>query len=107
MPRYFIIRHNYTSSHNFFLSQNTPSGAFSVSLHIHTAVAPILNPSDGQTKGEFGQFNVYVMASAITGAIGEYMLLATPNITTKIDLESYSAELVKIFDKAIMNEVKA
>ncbi|TGE35563.1 TetR/AcrR family transcriptional regulator [Desulfosporosinus fructosivorans] len=61
---------------------------------------------DGQTKGEFGQFNVHVMASAITGAIGEYMLLANPNITTKIDLESYSAELVKIFDKAIMNDVE-
>ncbi|KJS49545.1 TetR/AcrR family transcriptional regulator [Desulfosporosinus sp. BICA1-9] len=59
---------------------------------------------DGQNKGEFRQFNVDVMASAITGAIGEYMLLANPNITAKVDLESYSEELVKIFDKTIVND---
>ncbi|MCO5386874.1 hypothetical protein [Desulfosporosinus sp.] len=60
---------------------------------------------DGQTKGEFRQFNVHVMASAINGAIGEYMFEANPNITAAIvDLESYSEELVKIFDKAIVND---
>lgn len=41
---------------------------------------------DGQTKGEFRQFNVHVMASAISGAIGEYMFEANTNITTIGDL---------------------
>ena len=59
---------------------------------------------DGQTKGEFRRFNVHVMASAINGAIGEYMFLANPNLTAKVDLESYSAELVEIFDKTILND---
>ncbi|WP_236860071.1 TetR/AcrR family transcriptional regulator [Candidatus Formimonas warabiya] len=53
---------------------------------------------DGQTKGEFGEFNVYVMANAIQGAIGEYLF--NRNIAAKADLESYCAELIKIFDKA-------
>jgi TetR/AcrR family transcriptional repressor of bet genes len=56
---------------------------------------------DGQIKGEFGEFNVSVMANVIQGAIGEY--LVNPSLTAKVDLESYSAELVKIFDKAIIN----
>lgn len=58
---------------------------------------------DGQTKGEFRQFNVHVMASAINGAIGEYMLVANPNLTSKVDLETYSTELVEIFDKTVVN----
>jgi TetR/AcrR family transcriptional repressor of bet genes len=49
---------------------------------------------EGQDKGEFGAFHVKVMASMIQGAIGEYM--AHADITTKVDLETYSRELVKI-----------
>ncbi|MCO1600518.1 hypothetical protein [Desulfosporosinus nitroreducens] len=58
----------------------------------------------GKSKVEFRQFNVHVMAGAINGAIGEYMFEANPNITAIVDLESYSEELVKIFDKAIVND---
>lgn len=57
---------------------------------------------DGQTKGEFCEFNVLVMASVIQGAIGEYM--ANTSISAQVDLESYSAELVQIFDKAIISD---
>jgi TetR/AcrR family transcriptional repressor of bet genes len=48
----------------------------------------------------FREFNVLVMASVIQGAIGEYT--ATASISGKVDLESYSAELVNLFDKAIL-----
>lgn len=57
---------------------------------------------DGQTKGEFCQFNVHVMANVIQGAIGEYLF--NRNISAKVDLESYSEELVKIFDKVTIKE---
>jgi TetR/AcrR family transcriptional regulator, transcriptional repressor of bet genes len=53
---------------------------------------------DGQEKGEFGAFNVDVMANMIQGAIGEYMLNTA--ITKKVDLETYCSELVKIVEKA-------
>jgi TetR/AcrR family transcriptional repressor of bet genes len=53
----------------------------------------------GQEKGEFGAFNVDVMASMIQGAIGEYMAAAT---TKKVDLETYSSELVNIVEKAVI-----
>ncbi|WP_326953446.1 hypothetical protein [Aneurinibacillus migulanus] len=43
-------------------------------------------------------FNVDVMANMIQGAIGEYM--ATTVITKKVDLETYSSELVDIIGKA-------
>jgi len=55
---------------------------------------------DGQAKAEFGDFNVQVMANVIQGAIGEYLM--NPSLSTKVDLEAYSAELVRIFDKAIL-----
>lgn len=54
---------------------------------------------EGQEKGEFGVFNVHVMANMIQGAIGEYMTV-NPNQTQKVDLETYSNELVKIVQKA-------
>lgn len=56
---------------------------------------------DGQDSGEFGVFDIHVMANAIGGAIGEYLL--NPTLTAKVDLEAYSAELVRIFDRAILN----
>jgi AcrR family transcriptional regulator len=54
---------------------------------------------DGQANGEFREFNVQVMAIAIRGAIGEY--LVNPNISPDVDLELHSAELATIFDRAI------
>jgi AcrR family transcriptional regulator len=60
---------------------------------------------EGQNAGEFRPFNVLVMANAIQGAIGEY--LANPNMVAQVDLETYSAELVKIFDRAILNDQKS
>lgn len=56
---------------------------------------------DGQEQGVFGEFNVDVMSNLIQGAIGEYML--NNSITKKIDLETYSCELTKIIEKAIVN----
>jgi TetR/AcrR family transcriptional regulator, transcriptional repressor of bet genes len=53
----------------------------------------------GQDKGIFGIFNVEVMASLIQGAIGEYMLSTA--VTKKVDLETYSSELVKIVYRAL------
>jgi len=57
---------------------------------------------EGQASGEFGDFNVDVMATAIRGAIGEYMV--NPNFSTKIDLDLHAAELVKIFAKAVRKD---
>jgi hypothetical protein len=54
---------------------------------------------DGQEKEVFGIFNVNVMSSLIQGAIGEYMLSTT--VTKKVDLETYSNELIKIVDQAV------
>lgn len=63
---------------------------------------PILNElqqilQEGQEQGVFGTFNVDVMANLIQGAIGEYMLNTA--ITKKVDLETYSNELVNIIGK--------
>jgi AcrR family transcriptional regulator len=55
---------------------------------------------EGQERGEFREFEVYVMANAIRGAIGEYLL--NPSLIAKVDLETYSAELVRIFDRAVL-----
>ncbi|WP_062106047.1 TetR/AcrR family transcriptional regulator [Bacillus niameyensis] len=54
---------------------------------------------DGQAKGEFREFHIDVMANMIQGAIGEYMLNAS--ITKKVDLETYSEELIEIVGRAI------
>lgn len=53
----------------------------------------------GQEKGVFGVFHVDVMASLIQGAIGEYMLNTA--VTQKVDLETYSSELVKIIRQTL------
>jgi TetR/AcrR family transcriptional regulator, transcriptional repressor of bet genes len=53
----------------------------------------------GQERGVFGTFNIDVMASLIQGAIGEYMLSTT--VTKKVDLETYSRELVQIVRQAV------
>jgi TetR/AcrR family transcriptional repressor of bet genes len=54
---------------------------------------------DGQEKGVFGSFNVDVMSSVIQGAIGEYMLSTA--VTKKIDLETYSSELIQIIRQTV------
>jgi TetR/AcrR family transcriptional regulator, transcriptional repressor of bet genes len=54
---------------------------------------------DGQEQGEFGGFHVDVMANMIQGGIGEYMAAAT---SKKVDLETYSSELVNIVEKAVI-----
>jgi|SRR5688572_5987812 len=54
---------------------------------------------DGQEKGVFGSFNVDVMSSVIQGAIGEYMLSTA--VTKKVDLETYSNELIQIVRQAV------
>ncbi len=53
----------------------------------------------GQEAGVFGAFNIDVMASLIQGAIGEYMLSTA--VTKKVDLETYSSELIKIIHQAL------
>lgn len=53
----------------------------------------------GQEAGVFGIFNIDVMASLIQGAIGEYMLSTA--VTKKVDLETYSSELIKIIHQAL------
>jgi AcrR family transcriptional regulator len=54
--------------------------------------------SEGQEQGVFGEFHVGVMSNTIQGAIGEYMFTAAA--TKKIDLETYTRELVNIVRKA-------
>ncbi|MGN8645767.1 TetR/AcrR family transcriptional regulator [Gracilibacillus sp. HCP3S3_G5_1] len=65
---------------------------------------PIMNElqlilHDGQVKGEFGKFNIDVMANMIQGAIGEYMF--NTDITKQVDLKTYSIELVNIVNQAL------
>jgi len=57
---------------------------------------------EGQAQKEFREFNVTVMASAIRGAIDEYLF--DGNLNRSVDLESYSVELVNLFDRAILME---
>jgi TetR/AcrR family transcriptional regulator, transcriptional repressor of bet genes len=54
----------------------------------------------GQESGDFGTFNIDVMASMIQGAIGEYMLLNSP-LTKKVDVETYGAELIRLVSRAL------
>ncbi len=54
--------------------------------------------SEGQASGEFREFDVHAMASAIQGAIGEY--LANQYLMAIVSLETYCAELFEIFDRA-------
>ncbi|MCX7749670.1 MAG: TetR family transcriptional regulator [Clostridia bacterium] len=53
---------------------------------------------EGQEKGEFAEFHTDAMAALIQGAIGEYMF--NSSLTKKIDLETYSMELVKTVQRA-------
>lgn len=57
--------------------------------------------SEGQKAGEFREFNVYVMANAIQGAIGEYM--GNLNLSAKIDPLTYGAELVSLFERVVLS----
>jgi TetR/AcrR family transcriptional repressor of bet genes len=54
---------------------------------------------DGQEQRFFGAFDVNVMSSLIQGAIGEYMPISA--VTRKVDLETYSSQLVKIVNQAV------
>ncbi|EGK09057.1 transcriptional regulator [Desmospora sp. 8437] len=54
---------------------------------------------NGQKNGDFGKFNVDVMTHVIQGAIGEYMF--NTDIAKKVDLETYSRELVNIVNQAL------
>jgi TetR/AcrR family transcriptional regulator, transcriptional repressor of bet genes len=58
----------------------------------------------GQKAGEFRAFNVVVMAKAIQGAIGEYM--GNPNTPNQIDVAVYGKELVRIFERAILADLR-
>lgn len=55
--------------------------------------------AEGQKQGAFGAFHIEVMANMIQGAIGEYMLNSP--LMKKVDLETYSKELVKIVNQAV------
>jgi TetR/AcrR family transcriptional repressor of bet genes len=59
---------------------------------------------NGQEQRVFGAFDVNVMASMIQGAIGEYMPIST--ITKKVDLETYSSQLVNIVNQAVKMDIK-
>lgn len=54
---------------------------------------------NGQKNSDFGKFNVDVMTHVIQGAIGEYMF--NTDIAKKVDLETYSRELVNIVNQAL------
>jgi len=54
----------------------------------------------GQEKKEFGEFHVLAMASAIRGAIDEYIF--NRKLLGTIDPQSYSTELVNLFNRAVM-----
>lgn len=53
----------------------------------------------GQAEGLFGQFRVEVMANAIQGAIGEYLL--NPAVIRHVGLDDYTSELIRTFEKAV------
>lgn len=53
----------------------------------------------GQKQKEFGDFDVRIMTAAIRGAIDEYTL--NGKLKGYVDSQSYSAELVKVFNRAV------
>ncbi|KQL48402.1 transcriptional regulator [Brevibacillus choshinensis] len=57
---------------------------------------------EGQANGEFCTFNVMVMASAIRGAIDEYLF--NGKLKEDVALDSYSSELVNLFDRAVRTD---
>ncbi|MGB5099372.1 MAG: TetR/AcrR family transcriptional regulator [Methanothrix sp.] len=54
--------------------------------------------TEGQASGEFREFDIHAMASAIQGAIGEH--LANQCLIAIVSLETYCAEIFEIFDRA-------
>ncbi|GAA4851359.1 TetR family transcriptional regulator [Paenibacillus vulneris] len=54
----------------------------------------------GQGTKDFGEFNVVVAASAIRGSIDEYIF--NKKLIGTIDPQSYSTELVNLFNRAVM-----
>ncbi|WP_068619766.1 TetR/AcrR family transcriptional regulator [Paenibacillus tuaregi] len=58
---------------------------------------------EGQARGEFRQLNVIIVASAIRGAIDEYLF--NKGLSDQIDSKSYCDELVTLFDKAVLTEI--
>lgn len=54
----------------------------------------------GQGTKDFGEFNVMVTASAIRGSIDEYIF--NKKLIGTIDPQSYSIELVNLFNRAVM-----
>ncbi|MBA4602034.1 TetR/AcrR family transcriptional regulator [Thermoactinomyces mirandus] len=61
--------------------------------------------AEGQKQGVFGAFHTEVMANMIQGAIGEYML--NSSLMKKVDLETYSKELIRIVNQAVCGNVEA
>ncbi|MCR2806887.1 hypothetical protein [Paenibacillus soyae] len=57
---------------------------------------------EGQADGTFGEFRAEVMANAIQGAIGEYML--NPAVIRHIGLAAYTEELIRTFEKAVCRQ---
>jgi len=53
----------------------------------------------GQREKEFGEFNVWIMAGAIRGAIDEYTF--NGKLKGNVDPHSYSIELVNLFNRAV------
>ena len=53
----------------------------------------------GQKEGVFGDFHLDVMVHVIQGSIGEYML--DSGLMQKVDLETYSRELIRILDQTV------
>ncbi|MCC3374242.1 TetR family transcriptional regulator [Cohnella sp. REN36] len=54
----------------------------------------------GQEQKEFGEFNVWAMASAIRGGIDEYAF--NGKLKGNVDPNSYSMELVNLFGRAVL-----
>ncbi|GIP21142.1 TetR/AcrR family transcriptional regulator [Paenibacillus sp. J22TS3] len=58
---------------------------------------------EGQARGEFRQFNVIIVASAIRGAIDEFLF--NKSLSGQVSLESYSNELAAFFEQAVLAEI--
>ncbi len=53
----------------------------------------------GQNNGEFGAFDVDVIATIIQGGIGEYML--SSGVAHKVDSDAYKAELIRVIERIV------
>ena len=54
----------------------------------------------GQQQGEFRNFPVAIMATAIQGAIGEYRV--TPQLAATLNAMTYAEELVHLFERTVL-----